>query len=103
VHILASTGSAWSYGGAVLTFLFPMILFMFIGAALYVVFSMPTRLPGSGIARERAAGATWAVSEAAYQRPAGGPPTTSGGAAASGETVAQAHTSAAGSEGTVAE
>ncbi|GEM_PF-6547641 len=102
MHILASTGSAWSYGGAVLTFLFPMILFMFIGAALYVVFSMPTRLPGSGIARERAAGATWTVSEAAYQRPAG-PATAPGGTAASGETVREADTQGAGGEGTVAE
>jgi hypothetical protein len=36
----------WSYGGAILTFAFPMILFIAVMAALYVVYTKPETVPG---------------------------------------------------------
>jgi hypothetical protein len=38
--------SAWSYGGAILTFLFPMILFLVVATGLYVVYTKPSVVPG---------------------------------------------------------
>jgi hypothetical protein len=52
--IEASTGSAWSYGGSILTFLFPMILFVVVATSLYVIYTKPSVVPGSpeqGVAR----------------------------------------------------
>ena len=44
--IETSAASAWSYGGAILTFLFPMILFLVVAAGLYVVYTKPSVVPG---------------------------------------------------------
>ena len=44
--IAASSGSAWSYGGAILTFVFPMILFLAVAIALYVIYTKPSVVPG---------------------------------------------------------
>ena len=44
--IAASTGSAWSYGGSILSFLFPMILFLVVATSLYVVYTKPSVVPG---------------------------------------------------------
>ena len=38
--------SAWSYGGAILTFVFPMLLFIVVAAALYVAYTKPELVPG---------------------------------------------------------
>jgi hypothetical protein len=46
--IAASTVSAWSYGGSILTFLFPMILFLVVAIGLYVVYTKPSVVPGHG-------------------------------------------------------
>jgi hypothetical protein len=46
VHVISATGSAWSYGGAVLTFLLPMLLFIFVAGWLYVAYSTPHMVPG---------------------------------------------------------
>jgi hypothetical protein len=53
--------SAWSYGGAVLTFLFPMLLFLGVAGTLYVLYTKPLLVPGSGIARNRTMADTPAV------------------------------------------
>lgn len=53
--IEAAGGSAWSYGGAILTFLFPMILFIIVGTVLYVVYSTPHLVPGHRYLVERRA------------------------------------------------
>jgi hypothetical protein len=48
VHVLttASADSAWTYGAAVLTFVFPMLLFIAVAAALYVLYTKPHLVPG---------------------------------------------------------
>ena len=42
----AAGGSAWSFGGSILTFAFPMILFIVVAAALYVLYTKPELVPG---------------------------------------------------------
>lgn len=44
--IAASSSSAWTYGGAILTFVFPMILFLAVAVTLYVVYTKPSVVPG---------------------------------------------------------
>ncbi len=44
--IADSAGSAWSYGGSILTFAFPMILFIVVACALYVIYTRPQLIPG---------------------------------------------------------
>lgn len=47
MHALIAAGSSdWSYGGAILTFAFPMILFIFVAATLWVLYTMPHMVPG---------------------------------------------------------
>ena len=41
----AST-SAWSFGGSILTFAFPMLLFIVVACALYVAYTKPELVPG---------------------------------------------------------
>ena len=44
--IADSAGSAWTFGGSILTFAFPMILFIVVAVALYVVYTKPESVPG---------------------------------------------------------
>ena len=44
--IAESAGSAWSFGGSILTFAFPMILFIVVAVALYVLYTKPEVVPG---------------------------------------------------------
>ncbi len=44
--IADSAGSAWSYGGSILTFVFPMLLFIVVAGALYVAYTKPEIVPG---------------------------------------------------------
>jgi hypothetical protein len=39
-------GSAWTFGGSILTFAFPMILFIVVACALYVAYTKPELVPG---------------------------------------------------------
>lgn len=39
-------GGAWTFGGSILTFAFPMILFIVVAAALYVLYTKPESVPG---------------------------------------------------------
>jgi hypothetical protein len=41
-----SAGGAWSVGGAILTFVFPMLLFIAVAAALYILYTKPEVAPG---------------------------------------------------------
>jgi len=41
-----SPGGAWSFGGSILTFAFPMILFIVVAVALYVLYTKPEVVPG---------------------------------------------------------
>ena len=45
--MLADTaGGAWTFGGSILTFAFPMILFIVVAVALYVLYTKPEFIPG---------------------------------------------------------
>jgi len=44
--IADSDTSAWSFGGSILTFVFPMILFIVVAVALYVLYTKPEMVPG---------------------------------------------------------
>ena len=44
--IVASAASAWSFGGSILTFAFPMILFIVVAVGLYVLYTKPELVPG---------------------------------------------------------
>jgi hypothetical protein len=44
--VTASAGSAWSFGGSILTFAFPMILFIVVAVGLYVLYTKPEVVPG---------------------------------------------------------
>ena len=83
--ILASAGSDWSYGGSVLTFLFPMILFLAVGGVLWVLYTKPQQVPGRGyLANERSVAATPTVTVAgATAGSPGGASTQSAATAAS--------------------
>jgi hypothetical protein len=52
--IADSPGGAWSTGAAILTFVFPMLLFIAVAAALYVLYTKPEVVPGHQVpSRER--------------------------------------------------
>ena len=38
--------SAWSFGGSILTFAFPMLLFIVVACALYIAYTKPELVPG---------------------------------------------------------
>ena len=44
--IADSAGGAWSFGGSILTFAFPMILFIVVAVALYILYTKPEVVPG---------------------------------------------------------
>jgi hypothetical protein len=78
-----AAGSAWSYGGSILTFVFPMLLFLIVAAVLWVLFTKPQVVPGhrNGTAM-RSVGSTWLVRSSGEVGPAGGgQEATAGGAA----------------------
>ena len=64
----AAAGSAWTYGASILTFVFPMLLFLFVGATLWVLFTKPVVIPGH---RDPANG--WSVGSTRVARPPAGP------------------------------
>jgi hypothetical protein len=41
-----TAGGAWTFGGSILTFAFPMILFIAVAGALYVLYTKPELVPG---------------------------------------------------------
>ena len=42
----ATAASGWTYGGSILTFAFPMILFIAVAGTLYVLYTKPHLVPG---------------------------------------------------------
>jgi hypothetical protein len=44
--IADGAGGAWTFGGSILTFAFPMILFIVVAGALYVLYTKPEFVPG---------------------------------------------------------
>ena len=96
--ILASAGSDWSYGGSLLTFLFPMILFLAVAGVLWLLYTKPQQVPGSSyLGSRRSVSATPTVATAA-PGPAG-PQAPAPGTAQAGtaqDVTAQAGTAHAG-------
>ncbi len=41
-----SAGGAWSFGGSILTFAFPMLLFIGVAIGLYLLYTKPEVIPG---------------------------------------------------------
>jgi len=39
-------GGAWTFGGSILSFAFPMLLFIVVACALYVAYTKPELVPG---------------------------------------------------------
>ena len=44
--IADGAGGAWTFGGSILTFAFPMILFIVVAGSLYVLYTKPESVPG---------------------------------------------------------
>ena len=44
--VIAAAGSDWTYGASILTFVFPMLLFISVAGALYVLYTKPHLAPG---------------------------------------------------------
>jgi hypothetical protein len=44
--IADGAGGAWTFGGSILTFAFPMILFVVVAGGLYVLYTKPEFVPG---------------------------------------------------------
>jgi hypothetical protein len=93
--IAAATGSDWNAGGSLLTFYFPVGLFVVVAAILYLLFSRPhRRVPARrGLATAYAGGATPAAPQRVRTASAGGAPaaeasTAAGGAGGAGDAPA---------------
>ena len=82
-------GGAWTFGSSILTFAFPMILFIVVAGALYVLYTKPESVPGHS-----APGLQRSVSYTAVPgKPAAGRPVQA--------SAAQARPAAAGTAGIV--
>jgi hypothetical protein len=44
--IASSPSGDWTYGAAILTFAFPVTLFIVVGSALYILYTKPHLVPG---------------------------------------------------------
>ncbi|HEY5989305.1 MAG TPA: hypothetical protein VIV12_23430 [Streptosporangiaceae bacterium] len=71
--IAAVGGSDWTYGGSILTFAFPMLLFIAVAGALYVLYTKPHLVPGHRYHLDgRSVAATPSVSMPGHSGQAGG-------------------------------
>jgi hypothetical protein len=81
-------GGAWNFGGSIMTFLFPEILFVLVATALFVLYTKPEVVPGHWVGRvERPVSYTAPVSlqqASAPSAPAGERPAAAAAAAAAG-------------------
>jgi hypothetical protein len=66
---LTPTGD-WTYGAAILSFAFPMLLFIVVASALYVLYTKPHLVPGHRYQLQRPATATAVPRTEAPGRPA---------------------------------
>lgn len=46
MHVLSLSGGAWNFGASIMSFLFPMILFVLVASALYVLYTKLEVVPG---------------------------------------------------------
>ena len=91
--------SAWSFGGSILTFAFPMILFIVVACALYIAYTKPELAPGHrNPAAQRPVSYTAVPGEPAKdsEQASGGPwPAAAGGQASPAAARGQASPAAA--------
>ena len=81
--IAESAGGAWSFGGSILTFAFPMILFIVVAVALYVLYTKPEVVPGHRVpSGERPVSYTAIPGTPAATEAGGGPASAAGDPAA---------------------
>ena len=96
-----SAGGAWTFGGSILTFALPMILFIVVAGALYILYTKPELVPGHRApALERPVSYTPVPGQPTTQptiEPATALPAQAGPAA---ETTATTETAQAGTAGT---
>jgi hypothetical protein len=98
--IAASAGSDWTYGGSILTFVFPMILFLAVAAVLYVLYTKPQVVPGNeDIAHERSVASTPVAKMPSEAGPPAGPGVAAGGGQTAAAHSGQAATAATGQAG----
>jgi hypothetical protein len=94
VHVLSLTGGAWNFGGSIMTFLFPEILFVLVATALFVLYTKPEVVPGHWVGRvERPVSYTAAArlqQASAPPAPAGESPAAVAGGADGGSAEAAA-------------
>ena len=68
--IAATPTGDWTYGAAILTFVFPMLLFISVAGSLYVLYTKPHLVPGHRYQLQlRSTAATAAPETAAPGRP----------------------------------
>jgi hypothetical protein len=91
--ILAAAPSDWSFGGSILTFALPMILFLAVAGGLFVLYTTPHQVPGHRYRREQQASAS-VFAHAPVQVPG-----ADGGTGASPSTAAGNGTAAASTGG----
>jgi len=71
VHGTLTPTGDWTYGAAILTFVFPMLLFIAVAGALYVLYTKPHLVPGHRYNMQlRSAADTAAPETAGAARPA---------------------------------
>jgi hypothetical protein len=46
VDVLSMSGGAWNFGASILSFLFPMVLFVLTASTLFVLYTKPEVVPG---------------------------------------------------------
>ena len=68
--LIAVAGSDWSYGGSILTFVFPELLFIAVAGALYVLYTKPHLVPGHRYHMQLRSTTDTAAPETAAARPA---------------------------------
>lgn len=91
--IAAGADGDWTFGGSILTFAFPMILFIAVASALYILYTKPHLVPG-----HRYQLAARPAVETPAATPAGGTSTASGPAAGGGQAAAGPDQAQAGQE-----
>jgi hypothetical protein len=85
--IATSPTGDWTYGAAILTFVFPELLFIFVAGALYVLYTMPHMVPGHRYqVQVRSVSATPVPGTPGQTGPATPPAPPATGGAAAGDT-----------------
>ncbi len=86
--VIAAAGSDWSLTGSILTFAFPVFLFIAVAVALWVLYTMPHPVPGLRYQPERGPARPAPAAPASAPQPGPVPP-VAGQAGPAGQATAQ--------------